>query len=98
MILEAISAGASKRFNQARSPMMDQTKPGPPGWRMGVGLIPHPVKTSSFAETTTITTTTRGPIADLRLPSDSMITSAQSLQQEDMVRTIVCLATETRPA
>ena len=60
-----------------------------------MGLTTPPYKTNYVTETTTIETTTRGPIADLSQPG-SMTTPAESLPQEGRCATDSLLGPKTK--
>ena len=60
-----------------------------------MGLTTPPYKTDYVTETTTIETTTRGPIADLSQPG-SMTTPAESLPQEGRCATDRLLGPKTK--
>ena len=60
-----------------------------------MGLTTPPYKTNYVTETTTIETTTRGPIADLS-QSGSMTTPAESLPQEGRCATDSLLGPKTK--
>ena len=80
-----------------RSHGRDQTKPSTWSSRLGVGRGANnpPYKINYVTETTTMETTTRGPIADLSQPG-SMTTPAESLHQEGRCATDTLLGPKTK--